>query len=301
MTGPKLLLRSLDGDYAVSRVPPEDGIPDWTDGPGLVNVTQAEDEISVLCLSRRVPAQIEHSAGWTAVQVSNLFDFDEPGVVLAATRPVSMAGLGVFVVSTFYRDYLLVRHSTRHSAELAWLRAGHKLQAQNLLLRCAGPADCDQIAEFHVRMWRHTYKDMAPDAAIRALDFECRQAQWHGKLAGKRQRGLTLLAEDDQGRILGLCDLSHSQISAFPDAMELTNLYLDSAARGLGIGRHFLHLARHWAQVSGPSDLVLAVVRQNQAALDFYRACGGDPAAECLDKGPLWQSENVIMRWHSEA
>ncbi|NRB19564.1 MAG: GNAT family N-acetyltransferase [Rhodobacteraceae bacterium] len=299
MTEPKLLLRPMQGDYAVSRVSPDNGVPDWASGSGLVTVTQAEDEISVLCLSQRVPPQVEQSAGWTAVQVSNLFDFDQPGVVLAAARPVSEAGLGIFVVSTFYRDYLLIQHRSLRRAELAWLQAGHRVQAQSLLLRRATPEDCDRIAEFHVRMWRQTYRDMAPDAAIRALDFGRRQAQWRARLAGSRHHALTLLAQDDQGQILGLCDLARSEIAAFPEAMELTNLYVDTAVSGLGMGRHFLRLAQHWAQRSGRSDLVLAVVRQNDAALGFYRACGGDPVATSLDKGPLWRSENVIMRWPS--
>jgi hypothetical protein len=33
---------------------------------------------------------------------------DEPRVVMAAVTPISTAGLGVFVISTHLRDYLLV-------------------------------------------------------------------------------------------------------------------------------------------------------------------------------------------------
>jgi len=299
MTEPKLLLRPMDGDYAVCRLSPESGTPDWAYGPGLVNVTQAEDEISVLCLGQRVPAQVVHSAGWAAVQVNNLFDFDEPGVVLAASRPVSEAGLGLFVVSTFFRDYIMVRQSNLHRAELAWLQAGHKIQVQDLFLRCADIEDCDRIADFHVRIWRQTYEDMAPESAVRALNFGRRQGQWRAKLSGDHDHTLTLVAEDEQGRILGLCDMARPETSEFSDTMELTNLYVDNSVRGLGLGRHFLRLAQHWARVSGASDLVLAVVLQNDSALDFYRACGGIPVAKSLDKGPLWRSDNVIMRWPS--
>ena len=296
---PTLGLRPIEGEYALSRVLPERGIPDWANGPGLVNVTQAEDEISILCLGDRVPERVEHSAGWAAVQVSNLCDFDEPGVVLAATRPVSEAGLGVFVVSTFLRDYILVRQGNLRRAELAWLQAGHRIHLQGLTLRCADPEDCDQIADFHVRLWRQTYEGMAPESAIQALGFDRRQPQWRTKLSGERSQSMTILAEDDQGRIQGLCDLAKSDNAEFPDAMELTNLYIDPAAQGIGLGRHLLQLAQQWAQTSGASDLILAVVTQNESALNFYRACGGNPVAQSLDKGPLWRSENVIMRWSS--
>ncbi|UWQ78051.1 ACT domain-containing protein [Leisingera sp. S132] len=123
-----LLMRGLSGEYAVSRLAPGAAVPPWVSGPGLVNVTHAEDEISIVCLAERVPEDCESSAGWAAFQVSDLFDFDAPGVVLAAVRPVSEAGLGVFAISTFYRDYLLVRQTELAAAVKAWQVAGHQVE-----------------------------------------------------------------------------------------------------------------------------------------------------------------------------
>ncbi|KIC12308.1 hypothetical protein RA19_03495 [Leisingera sp. ANG-M1] len=126
----KLLLRGLPGEYAVSRLAPGAAVPAWAGGPGLVNVTHAEDEISVVCLAERVPEGTESSAGWAAFQVSDLYDFDAPGVVLSAVRPVSEAGLGVFAISTFYRDYLLVRKTELAAAQDAWRAAGHQVKVR---------------------------------------------------------------------------------------------------------------------------------------------------------------------------
>ncbi|WP_052249101.1 ACT domain-containing protein [Leisingera sp. ANG-Vp] len=128
----KLLLRGLQGEYAVSRLAPGTAAPAWISGPGLVNVSYAEDEISVVCLAERVPEGAESSAGWAAFQVCDLYDFDAPGVVLSAVRPVSEAGLGAFVLSTFYRDYLLVRQAELDSAEAAWRAAGHQVEREAL-------------------------------------------------------------------------------------------------------------------------------------------------------------------------
>ncbi|KAE9630485.1 GNAT family N-acetyltransferase [Parasedimentitalea maritima] len=300
MHAPKLLLRELPGDYAVSRLAAGSDTPDWVNGPGLVTVTSAEDETSILCLRERVPAEVKQSAGWTAIQVSNLFDFDEPGVVVAATRPVAEAGLGIFVVSTFDRDYLLVRQDSLHRAELAWLGYGHRVQRGQLFLRNAEISDCDAIAAFHLRIWRQTYGAIAPTAAVEALNFDRRQEQWRVKLSGNREQSVTLLAEDEQGQLMGLCDLTGSTISGFEDALEITHLYLDEKLRGQGVGRYFLNLAQHIAQRFRKPALVLEVVRENTAALDFYRACGGDPVAEQTYRGPLWPSDNVIIRWSSD-
>jgi len=183
--------------------------------------------------------------------------------------------------------------------DLVQLLAGHKISIPPLYLRQARLSDCDQIAEFHLRIWRQTYGNIAPAPAIKALGFNRRRAQWRAKLSGDRNFWLTLIAVSETGKIVGLCDLEKSEILGFPDAIEVTHLYLDSTVRGLGVGRVFLHLAQDWMDECKRSDLVLAVVRKNDPALAFYRACGGQLAGEQLDKGPLWRSENVIIRWSS--
>jgi hypothetical protein len=119
-------LEHLAGGYSVSRLPADQPLPDWVTGPGLVNVTYAPDEISVVCRSDRVPAQTETSPGWSAIKVSTKFDFDEAGVVLSVVKPISTAGLGVFVVSTFYRDYLLVRSDEFETAKRLLSDTGHR-------------------------------------------------------------------------------------------------------------------------------------------------------------------------------
>jgi len=183
--------------------------------------------------------------------------------------------------------------------DLVQLLAGHRVSIPPLYLRQARLSDCDPIAAFHLRIWRQTYGNIAPAQAIEALDFDRRQGQWRAKLSAARKLSVTLIAEDASGNIVGLCDLAESEIVDFPDAIEVTHLYLDSAVRGLGIGRVFLDLAQNWMDECKRSDLVLVVVRQNDPALAFYRACGGQLAGEQLDKGPLWRSENVIIRWSS--
>lgn len=127
-----LELAELSGEYAVCRLPANQALPDWVPGDGLVNVTFANDEISVVCLSQRVPAQTEYSAGWTAIRISSKFEFDQPGVVLAVVQPVSSAGLGIFVMSTFYRDYILVRTREITKVRTLLTDAGHHFTRDTL-------------------------------------------------------------------------------------------------------------------------------------------------------------------------
>jgi uncharacterized protein len=115
----------LPGKYTVSKLAPCSPIPGWVAGDGIVNITYAADEISVVCLSQRVPEEIEGSAGWTAIKLATKFDFDEPGVILSVVKPVSESGLGVFVFSTFYRDYLLVQSVELSKVKKLLLSTGH--------------------------------------------------------------------------------------------------------------------------------------------------------------------------------
>lgn len=111
-----LSFTQLPDEYAISRLPADAPVPDWADGAGLVTITRAEGELSIVCPAQRAPANAD--AGWSALRVDTLAALDEPGVVMAAVTPISSAGLGVFVMSTHLRDYLLVR-----TAEMARVRA----------------------------------------------------------------------------------------------------------------------------------------------------------------------------------
>ena len=48
-------------------------------------------------------------------------------MVLSVVRPISEAGLGVFVISTFLRDYLLVRREELAHAKSLLAAAGHRV------------------------------------------------------------------------------------------------------------------------------------------------------------------------------
>ena len=117
----QLVLNALPGTYAVTRRAPDMPVPDWAQGKGLVSITQAPDETSILCLEDCVPTIEQSSGGWQAVQVSNLVELDVPGVVLAAVQPISQAGLGVFVTSEVASSSRCAGRQCMNSASgLAW-------------------------------------------------------------------------------------------------------------------------------------------------------------------------------------
>ncbi|MBO9449125.1 GNAT family N-acetyltransferase [Tropicibacter sp. R16_0] len=282
----QLVLNALPGAYAVTRRAPDMPVPDWAQGEGLVSITQASDETSILCREDRVPGTEQCSGGWRAVQVSNLVDLDVPGVVLSAVQPISQAGLGVFVTSTFDRDYLLVRAAEDVAAQIAWIRAGHHYCDGKVTYRLAVPSDGEALAQVHFETWQETYAKIAPPEVRLALNLAHRTRYWQARLETDAQ---TLVAEAG-GRIIGLCALSGH-------AAEVDHLYVLKAARGAGVGAHLLQLARSFSANVGNTQVTLAVVKENTQAIGFYAAQGGHVVAEKQDKGPLWKSDNLIFGW----
>lgn len=123
---PSVDLHLLDGEYAVTLLPPGGAVPDWVHGPGFVNVSHCSDELSIVTPAERVPGGIAADRGWRAVKLTGSFDLDQPGIVLSVVRPISENGLGVFVISTYHRDYILIRAETLDRARTLLAEAGHR-------------------------------------------------------------------------------------------------------------------------------------------------------------------------------
>lgn len=293
MSPPDLLLTRLEGEYAITRRPAGAPLPRWHTGPGLVSVTQAPDETSILCLSDRVPEGETTARGWQAVRVETLAALDQPGVVLAAVEPVSRSGLGVFVTSTHDRDYLLVRAGQVARAEAAWIAEGHSVCEGGITLRRAGPQDAEALASLHFQVWQETYARIAPPEVRLALNKARRTAYWHDRLASEGGTVIALRGNET----VGLTALSPSGVAGFEECAEIDHLYVAASARRSGLGARLLGIARAQATQSGAPRLILAVVRENAAALTFYHAQGGAILAERKDKGPLWPSDNLILGW----
>ena len=124
---PSVALKQLDGDYAIARLDRSAPIPAWADGEGFVSIGRTDDELSVVCLAARVPKDVRHDAGWTCFKFQGPFAFDETGIAAAVIQPLSEAEIGIFLVSTFDTDYLLLKQENTERARELLRGSGHKL------------------------------------------------------------------------------------------------------------------------------------------------------------------------------
>jgi len=83
--------------------------------------------------------------------------FGETGIVLSVIRPLSENGLGVFVISTFNGDYLLLKQQEAETARVLLLGAGQEVvsptadcEAFDATLKLGPPSIIGSVAQSNV-------------------------------------------------------------------------------------------------------------------------------------------------------
>ena len=121
---PSLRIVAMPGAYTVCRLPSGDPVPTWVAGP-FTSITRTPNELSIVCRTERVPAEVPGEDGWRCLYLDDTFDLSMVGVLHSVTEPLATAGVAVFTIATYDTDYMLVR---RFSEAVAALRnAGHEV------------------------------------------------------------------------------------------------------------------------------------------------------------------------------
>jgi hypothetical protein len=108
-----LRLRATPWRLAVCRFPADAPLPAWVfhAEAEFYSVTRTPGELSVVCAEDDLPpsagAYVER--GWRAFELVGPVPFSTTGVISGLTAPLAEAGIGVFVISTYDTDYLLVK------------------------------------------------------------------------------------------------------------------------------------------------------------------------------------------------
>jgi ribosomal protein S18 acetylase RimI-like enzyme len=165
-----------------------------------------------------------------------------------------------------------------------------------MVIRSAGLDDVQAVAEFHVRSWRHTYRNLAPPHAYATLDVPYRRKMWAGKLSANDGTLIVLVAEM-AGRIVGMGAAGGSSRPEYGGRGAIRSLYVDSDFKRRGIGRALLsRLAIHLTSAKH-EGAALSVVSENAPAIAFYEALNGRQVGEYVDPGPVWRSHNLVFAW----
>lgn len=100
-------LKKIDYDFTVCKVESENDL-DLTKEFYFVGKT--DEEISLVCISEDVPENTtEREDGWKAFRIEGVLDFSLIGILSKISRILADNQIGIFVVSTFNTDYVLVK------------------------------------------------------------------------------------------------------------------------------------------------------------------------------------------------
>jgi hypothetical protein len=123
-----LTLQLLPGAYAICRLEGKVGLPRWATSSPVFCVMRTDDELSIVCPEPNVPDTVAVvEKGWRVFRLEGPFEFGLTGVLISVLNPLSEAGVGIFALSTYNTDFVLVKSDQIAAARDALIGAGHTL------------------------------------------------------------------------------------------------------------------------------------------------------------------------------
>lgn len=117
----------LPDRLAICRLPPDAPDPAWANGSNLIARVRTSDELSVVCGMDHVPDGIQAEIAWRALKVQGPLDLTLVGILSSLAFSLAAAGVGIFVISTYDTDYLLVKDYDLEKAIQALREARHEV------------------------------------------------------------------------------------------------------------------------------------------------------------------------------
>ena len=88
-----------------------------------------DEEVSLVCRTDRVPENtLAREDGWRGFRIGGVLDFSLTGVLAKLSAVLAEEGIGIFAVSTFNTDYILVKAENLDRALAALAAAGYETE-----------------------------------------------------------------------------------------------------------------------------------------------------------------------------
>ena len=123
----QLKFRLLPGPYAIVRLAPNAPVLDWALKGDFTSVTRTLDELSIVCATENLPADVQSPHRWICLKLEGPFPFSQTGVLLSFIEPLSTKGIPIFAISTYDTDYVLIQEEFAGASLNALQEAGQEL------------------------------------------------------------------------------------------------------------------------------------------------------------------------------
>ncbi|MGD1823115.1 MAG: ACT domain-containing protein [Pleomorphochaeta sp.] len=115
-------------DYAICRLSSNEDIPSWCKIEDFVTITKTEDELSLVLKSNQIPDNIKCEKGWNILKIVGPLDFSLIGILSKLSTILADNNIGIFVISTFDTDYILIKKENTNNAIRVLSEKGYLLE-----------------------------------------------------------------------------------------------------------------------------------------------------------------------------
>ena len=89
-------------------------------------ICKTDEELSLVCRTQDVPEEtLARDDGWKGFRICGVLDFSLIGILANLTSILAQQGIGVFAVSTYNTDYILVKAEDIERASSALAASGY--------------------------------------------------------------------------------------------------------------------------------------------------------------------------------
>ena len=102
-------LKKLEYDFSICKVENYTEV-DWN--AEIFFISKTDEELSLVCLTECVPSNTTHREdGWKGFRIQGELDFSLIGILAKISAILAENRIGIFVVSTYNTDYVLVKEA----------------------------------------------------------------------------------------------------------------------------------------------------------------------------------------------
>ena len=118
-------LKVIDKDFSVCKV---SDFSEIDTGQPYIFTGSTDEERSLVCPTELVPGNtIERNDGWRAFRIEGVLDFSLIGILAKLSAVLAEQKIGIFAVSTYNTDYILVKEENFDRAMNALAQAGYAI------------------------------------------------------------------------------------------------------------------------------------------------------------------------------
>jgi len=140
------------------------------------------------------------------------------------------------------------------------------------MIRTATIDDAPAIAQVHVASWRSTYRTLLPSDFLDSLTEANYADRWRRFIGEGSSRVYVL---EDEGMLVGFASGGRERAGETGYTGELYAIYILDGRQRRGHGRELVRAVVDGLREMGLDDMIIWVLRDNQAARLFYERLGG--------------------------